>query len=128
MVAVIFYSHEMRGSRVQMPACHRAVESLQKEIEMAEPRGRRPRATKRSEVVEQPGRRVAEQEVSLAARIDDVPEIQAEARRVVSDDVVRRRAYELYLMRGAQQGNELDDWFRAEREVLQREPDGRAPR
>ncbi|HEX5409733.1 MAG TPA: DUF2934 domain-containing protein [Gemmatimonadaceae bacterium] len=78
--------------------------------------------------MEQPDRRAAEQEVSLAARIDDVPEIQARARRVVSDDVVRRRAYELYLMRGGQQGNELDDWFRAEREVLQRELDGRAPR
>ncbi|MGH7627437.1 MAG: DUF2934 domain-containing protein [Gemmatimonadaceae bacterium] len=93
---------------------------------MAEPRGRRPRASKRSAVVDQPNRRAAEQEVSLDARMDDVPEIQSRARRVVSDDVVRRRAYELYLMRGGQQGNELDDWFRAEREVRQREHDGPA--
>jgi hypothetical protein len=99
---------------------------MQKEIEMAEPRGRRPRASKRTDIVDQPKRRVSEQEVSLDARVDDVPEIQSRASRVVSDDVVRRRAYELYLMRGAQQGSELDDWFRAEREVRQNEREGPA--
>ncbi|HEX8718752.1 MAG TPA: DUF2934 domain-containing protein [Gemmatimonadaceae bacterium] len=77
-------------------------------------------------MVDQLKRRVSEQEVPLDARVDDVPEIQSQASRVVSDDVVRRRAYELYLMRGAQQGSELDDWFRAEREVRQNEREGPA--
>ena len=31
------------------------------------------------------------------------------------EEEIRRRAYEIYLERGEQQGSELDDWFRAER-------------
>ena len=30
---------------------------------------------------------------------------------------VRRRAYEIYLERGAQPGHELEDWLQAEREL-----------
>ena len=30
---------------------------------------------------------------------------------------IRRRAYEIYLERGEQQGSELDDWLQAEREL-----------
>ena len=33
------------------------------------------------------------------------------------DDRIARRAYELFIERGAQHGNDLDDWLRAEREV-----------
>jgi hypothetical protein len=32
------------------------------------------------------------------------------------DEVIRRRAYEIYLERGEQPGGELDDWLQAERE------------
>jgi hypothetical protein len=32
------------------------------------------------------------------------------------DEEIRRRAYEIYLERGGQQGRELDDWLQAERE------------
>ena len=32
---------------------------------------------------------------------------------------VERRAYELYLGRGCGDGQDQDDWFRAEREVLE---------
>jgi hypothetical protein len=32
-------------------------------------------------------------------------------------DAVARRAYDLYLQRGAQPGHELDDWIQAEREI-----------
>lgn len=32
-------------------------------------------------------------------------------------DEVARRAYELYQMRGAEPGHELEDWLEAEREV-----------
>ena len=32
-------------------------------------------------------------------------------------DQIKRRAYQIYLERGARPGNELDDWLRAEREL-----------
>ncbi len=35
---------------------------------------------------------------------------------------IRARAYELYLERGVARGDELDDWFRAERELRSRTP------
>ena len=31
---------------------------------------------------------------------------------------IRARAYELFEQRGAQEGQDLDDWFQAEREIL----------
>lgn len=31
---------------------------------------------------------------------------------------IRRRAYDLYLLRGGQSGSELDDWLRAEAEIV----------
>jgi hypothetical protein len=34
------------------------------------------------------------------------------------EDLVRQRAYELYLIRGNESGSELDDWLQAEREIL----------
>jgi Protein of unknown function (DUF2934) len=37
------------------------------------------------------------------------------------EERVRRRAYELYLQRGNQSGSDLDDWLRAEQEILQDE-------
>lgn len=36
------------------------------------------------------------------------------------EEEIRRRAYELYQQRGSSNGNEADDWYRAEREVRQR--------
>lgn len=35
----------------------------------------------------------------------------------ITEDAVRLRAYELYLKRGANPGDELADWFQAEREL-----------
>jgi hypothetical protein len=37
------------------------------------------------------------------------------------EELIRRRAYELYVERGNQSGSELDDWVQAEEEVLQSE-------
>jgi hypothetical protein len=34
------------------------------------------------------------------------------------EEQIRRRAYELYLRRGRQSGLELDDWLRAEEEII----------
>ena len=36
---------------------------------------------------------------------------------LVTDDDVRRRAYELYEERGGEQGHDWDDWLRAEQEI-----------
>jgi len=33
------------------------------------------------------------------------------------EERVRRRAYELYVLRGNQSGSELEDWFQAEEEI-----------
>ena len=35
------------------------------------------------------------------------------------EEHIRRRAYELYVLRGNQSGSELDDWLQAEEEILQ---------
>ena len=35
----------------------------------------------------------------------------------VSEEAIRRRAYELYTQRGGQHGGHADDWFRAEAEL-----------
>ncbi len=37
--------------------------------------------------------------------------------RAPNHDEVRRRAYEIYLERGGVPGQELEDWFQAEREI-----------
>lgn len=34
------------------------------------------------------------------------------------EDNIRRRAYELYEQRGRQDGQDLQDWFQAEHEIL----------
>jgi hypothetical protein len=36
----------------------------------------------------------------------------------VSEEQIRRRAYELYTQRGGTHGHHVDDWFRAEAELL----------
>jgi len=33
------------------------------------------------------------------------------------EEMIRRRAYELYEARGSEDGHDLDDWFRAEDEI-----------
>jgi len=45
--------------------------------------------------------------------------------QTVGDDVIRRRAYELYRQRGGQHGHDWDDWFRAEREFRQQRSRGK---
>lgn len=36
---------------------------------------------------------------------------------------IRIRAHEIYLERGGEDGNELDDWLQAEEEILGSEPE-----
>ena len=46
-------------------------------------------------------------------------EVEQRARlpQAASEQEIRRRAYEIYLERGAQPGHELEDWLRAVREL-----------
>jgi hypothetical protein len=46
------------------------------------------------------------------------PDIRKNVVPINLEDEIRRRAFELYQQRGP--GNEADDWFTAEREVMQR--------
>ena len=41
-----------------------------------------------------------------------------------SEQEIRRRAYEIYLERGAQPGHELEDWLQAERELTEIQSEG----
>jgi len=43
-----------------------------------------------------------------------------------SSEQVARRAYELFLARGAGHGRDLDDWLEAERQVIEQAPNGRS--
>jgi Protein of unknown function (DUF2934) len=61
---------------------------------------------------------------STAAQAASTQTVTSEVpvRNSVFDEKIRRRAYEIYLVRGEQQGRELDDWLQAEREF---KPGGR---
>lgn len=48
-----------------------------------------------------------------AVSVDLAAAEQAEARRTT----IAKRAYELYLLRGAQDGRDVEDWLQAEQEV-----------
>jgi hypothetical protein len=39
-------------------------------------------------------------------------------RHSTRDQEIRNRAYEIYLQRGAESGDEAQDWFQAERELI----------
>ena len=40
----------------------------------------------------------------------------------VTEDDIARRAYELYLARGCEDGHDVDDWLQAERELREEHP------
>lgn len=48
------------------------------------------------------------------------PAKESQADVLPLEERIRHRAYELYIERGNQSGSELDDWLRAEREILER--------
>jgi hypothetical protein len=58
-------------------------------------------------------------------RIDASEEPQTgedrEQQRAPSQDDIARRAYDLYQARGAEQGRDMEDWLRAERELRERQ-------
>lgn len=65
-------------------------------------------------VVRQEGTRPVRQETPVAPVAPLAPSNGGEQ----LDAGIRRRAYELYEQRGAQDGQALDDWLQAERELL----------
>jgi hypothetical protein len=44
----------------------------------------------------------------------------------ITRELIERRAYEIYLQRGGQDGGDLDDWLIAERELLGEQEQPRA--
>jgi hypothetical protein len=40
----------------------------------------------------------------------------------LTEEVIRTRAYQLYEERGCEPGHELDDWLRAEAEIMGKKP------
>jgi DUF2934 family protein len=42
------------------------------------------------------------------------------------EEEIRKRAYELFEARGREEGHDLDDWFRAEKELTSRNSDAAA--
>ena len=53
---------------------------------------------------------------------DDEILVSAQIEGASRDDVIARRAYELYEERGREDGHDWDDWFRAERETPHLQP------
>jgi hypothetical protein len=47
--------------------------------------------------------------------------------RESTKDEINHRAYALYLMRGCEQGKDVEDWFRAEKELTDESAGGPAP-
>jgi hypothetical protein len=50
-----------------------------------------------------------------------IPPRRVETTPPTREEKIRRRAYELFLERGGEHGRDQEDWFRAEREVAERE-------
>jgi hypothetical protein len=44
-------------------------------------------------------------------------------RQEVSRDGIARRAYEIYVQRGGQNGSDVEDWLRAEKEIRDKPAD-----
>ena len=56
----------------------------------------------------------------MAARPVKKPPTAAQAEPQNLEEQIRHRAYELYEERGREDGHDLDDWLRAEAEIVQR--------
>ena len=56
-------------------------------------------------------------------RIPSTDERQANTSPLMTEDVIAQRAYALYLARGAEDGHDVEDWLRAERELQETSAD-----
>lgn len=57
------------------------------------------------------------------ARAPHKPRTESETTMLPLEARIRIRAHEIYLERGGEDGNELDDWLQAEEEILGSEPE-----
>ena len=77
--------------------------------------------TRKAKSVEGNGAHVAEPVTTAPAVADTTSEVVAtevpSQGRVVPEDLVRRRAYEIYLRRRGQGGSPEQDWFQALQEI-----------
>jgi Protein of unknown function (DUF2934) len=57
--------------------------------------------------------------MAMKTRLPSTPKAEEEQEfsNTELESTIRRRAYELYKQRGFVDGNELDDWLRAEEEI-----------
>ena len=59
----------------------------------------------------------------------EIKDVEKQSLSLVTDsdtdhEAIRKRAYELYVDRGREDGHDLEDWFRAEEELMSgKEPD-----
>jgi hypothetical protein len=57
----------------------------------------------------------------MPARIASKPPASVQQQALNLEDQIRSRAYELYEQRGREDGRDLEDWFRAEEEIKQKQ-------
>jgi hypothetical protein len=55
--------------------------------------------------------------VKTRRRYDDNTSESTEQKRTLSEEDIRKRAYEIYLESGESSNDELDNWYYAEREL-----------
>jgi hypothetical protein len=63
-------------------------------------------------------KRKTDDRVGVAA--DRAPSVRPSEPIDIAQKDIARRAYDLFLARGCEQGHELEDWLRAEQELRQR--------
>lgn len=54
----------------------------------------------------------------MTKELQKKPAVSASAEPQTREDQIRARAYELYEERGKEDGHDLDDWLRAEAELM----------
>ena len=59
----------------------------------------------------------AKLQLAKAQKSPEREERQPDRSPVITEDVIARRAYALYLARGREDGHEVEDWLQAEREL-----------
>ena len=61
--------------------------------------------------------KVSESKAPQAIPAKAAEAVEASTANAAREEDIRRRAYEIYLERGAEPGRELEDWLQAEREL-----------
>ena len=52
----------------------------------------------------------------------DVSQVSDEGSLELTEEIIRSRAYQLFVERGYEHGHDVDDWLQAEAEVLGKKP------